>query len=175
MFNLSDDNSCNFGPGRNNVPNLLLGPLANNGGTTQTHLPQAGSAAIDNGTGTGAPDEDQRGVGRPQAGLYDVGSVEVDPCAGKPPEQELRKPKNAKSVSGPIVTLKWNDNACAKDYKVIVRIDAPDGPIVHKQKKYPNRQTMLAGALSGRTYYWQVTANGENGKRKSEKWSFTVK
>ena len=39
--NLSSDNSCNFGVGRDNI-NLLLGPLADNGGFTQTFLPQPG-------------------------------------------------------------------------------------------------------------------------------------
>jgi hypothetical protein len=73
-FNLSDDNSCGFGAGRDNV-NLLLGPLANNGGFTQTHLPQAGSAAIDNATGNGAPARDQRGYVRAGA-APDVGAAE---------------------------------------------------------------------------------------------------
>ena len=76
LFNLSSDDTCGFGAGRDNA-NVKLGPLANNGGPTQTHLPQAGSAAIDNGTGVGAPPTDQRGVTRPQGAAYDVGSVEV--------------------------------------------------------------------------------------------------
>jgi hypothetical protein len=44
-----------------------LGPLADNGGPTQTHAPLAGSPAIDAVTGTcPPPDTDQRGVTRPQ-------------------------------------------------------------------------------------------------------------
>lgn len=65
-----------------------LGPLADNGGPTFTHLPQPGSPAID----AGAPPEflagpctrtDQRGVERPQDGdgdgqaICDIGAVEV--------------------------------------------------------------------------------------------------
>jgi predicted outer membrane repeat protein len=74
-FNLSNDGTCGFGPGRDNVTNLNLGPLANNGGLTMTHLPQSGSAAIDNGTTSGAPARDQRGYVR--AGpAPDVGAVE---------------------------------------------------------------------------------------------------
>ena len=76
-FNLSDDNSCGFGSGRDNVADLLLGPLANNGGFTKTHLPQAGSRAIDNGTGFNAPPTDQRDVRRPQGLAVDVGAVEA--------------------------------------------------------------------------------------------------
>ncbi|MEO8505815.1 MAG: IPTL-CTERM sorting domain-containing protein [Acidobacteriota bacterium] len=55
----------------------LLGPLANNGGTTQTHLPGAGSPALDVATATGAPAVDQRGITRPQGPGIDIGAVEV--------------------------------------------------------------------------------------------------
>jgi CSLREA domain-containing protein len=57
----------------------VLGPLASNGGPTQTHALLAGSAAIDNGT-TGCPPTpatDQRGVSRPQGVACDIGSFEV--------------------------------------------------------------------------------------------------
>ena len=77
-FNLSDDATCGFGSGRDSV-NLLLGPLAENGGVTATHLPQPGSPVIDNGTGAGAPATDQRGVKRPQGIAVDAGAVEVQP------------------------------------------------------------------------------------------------
>jgi len=80
--NLSDDNTCGFGDtghGADNVTNLLLGPLANNGGLTMTHLPQAGSAAIDAGNSNGAPSTDQRGVPRPRFAGVDVGAVEYQP------------------------------------------------------------------------------------------------
>jgi len=80
-FNLSSDNTCNFGAGRNNL-DLRLGPLANNGGSTQTHLPRCGSPAIENGTDDDAPSVDQRGFSRPQGSYYDVGSVEVRPAEG---------------------------------------------------------------------------------------------
>jgi predicted outer membrane repeat protein len=81
QFNLSSDNTCNFGAGRNNL-DLRLGPLANNGGSTQTHLPRCSSPAIENGTDDDAPSVDQRGFGRPQGTFYDVGSVEVRPAEG---------------------------------------------------------------------------------------------
>jgi Ca2+-binding RTX toxin-like protein len=55
--------------------NPELGSLANNGGPTQTHLPQAGSPAID-ATTTGLA-TDQRGVKRPQGSKFDIGAVEV--------------------------------------------------------------------------------------------------
>jgi predicted outer membrane repeat protein len=81
-FNLSSDNTCGFGIGRDNV-NLMLDPLANNGGPTKTHMLQPGSPAIDNvATGCPPPSTDQRGGMRPVDGdgdgsaLCDVGAVE---------------------------------------------------------------------------------------------------
>lgn len=56
-----------------------LGPLADNGGTTLTHLPQAGSPAIDGGNPLQVfliGFTDQRGRNRP-SGVVDIGSVEV--------------------------------------------------------------------------------------------------
>ncbi|MBV9493405.1 MAG: right-handed parallel beta-helix repeat-containing protein [Acidobacteria bacterium] len=57
-----------------------LGPLANNGGTTQTHLPQPGSPAIDAGDQTLTPTvtTDQRGTTRPVGANVDMGAVEVN-------------------------------------------------------------------------------------------------
>jgi hypothetical protein len=88
-FNFSDDTSCGFTQptdkqGAGNNP--MLGSLANNGGPTQTMLPQTGSPLIDAialadcgaqmGIGT-----DQRDVGRPQGPGCDIGAVEVVPVA----------------------------------------------------------------------------------------------
>ncbi|HAP75964.1 MAG TPA: hypothetical protein DCR14_07775 [Acidimicrobiaceae bacterium] len=55
-----------------------LGVLQDNGGPTDTHLPQAGSLLIDAGDPAiaGAPATDQRGLAR-QTGTIDIGAVEV--------------------------------------------------------------------------------------------------
>ncbi|PYK68603.1 MAG: hypothetical protein DME45_06610, partial [Verrucomicrobia bacterium] len=77
-FNLSDDTTCgltNTGDHQGPTFNPLLGPLQNNGGLTQTQLPQAGSPAIDAGTGSGAPARDQRGYLRAGA-APDIGAAE---------------------------------------------------------------------------------------------------
>jgi hypothetical protein len=55
-----------------------LGPLANNGGVTRTHMPRSTSPAIDTGSNNMAVADDQRGGGFPRmfgAGV-DIGAVE---------------------------------------------------------------------------------------------------
>jgi large repetitive protein len=76
-YNLSSDATCSFtntGDQQNADP--LLGPLASNGGPTQTHALLSGSPAIDAGTTTGCPLKDQRGVSRPQGAHCDIGAYE---------------------------------------------------------------------------------------------------
>jgi hypothetical protein len=79
---------------------LKLGPLADNGGPTQTHALLPGSVAIDaapdctdvfgnpGSPKVGAPKAlvttDQRGVGRPQGSACDVGAYEFVPCNTPP-------------------------------------------------------------------------------------------
>jgi len=55
-----------------------LGPLANNGGFTQTMALGAGSPAIDAGDDATCAATDQRGVTRPQRSHCDIGAYEVD-------------------------------------------------------------------------------------------------
>jgi len=66
-------------------PNPMLGPLADNGGPTQTMAPLPGSPVIDAGNNTYATSEDQRGVGfsrisgsKVDYGAYEAQSVTVD-------------------------------------------------------------------------------------------------
>ncbi len=82
-YNLSSDNTCNLtetGDMENTDPKL--GPLANNGGRTKTHLPLKGSPVID--AGLPPPlippglETDQRGIHRPQGQRADIGAVEVE-------------------------------------------------------------------------------------------------
>ena len=55
-----------------------LGPLADNGGPTQTHALLAHSSALGAGISAGAPGADQRGITRPQGVKYDIGAYEAD-------------------------------------------------------------------------------------------------
>lgn len=84
MGNLLDDDSCGAEAAAGRVvADVGVGPLADNGGATRTHLPSAGGPAIDSGGSERCPAADQRGVPRPRDGdgdgqaACDVGAVEV--------------------------------------------------------------------------------------------------
>lgn len=78
--NLIEDGSCN--PDFSGDP--LLGPLADNGGETLTHVLLPGSPAIDNGDNATCLSIDQRGYGRPVDGdgddnpVCDIGAYEFE-------------------------------------------------------------------------------------------------
>jgi hypothetical protein len=78
-FNLSSDATCFTAGGTDRLStDPLLGPLADNGGPTPTHLPLPGSPAINGGGPAPCPtDTDQRGISRPQRSACDIGAVEV--------------------------------------------------------------------------------------------------
>lgn len=71
-----------------------LGDLADNGGTTQTRLPQSGSPVID--AGNTSATTDQRGTPRPQGARADIGAVEVE-SAQNSANQALLLPSKAPS------------------------------------------------------------------------------
>lgn len=153
-FNLSSDNTCSFGAGRDNV-NVLLGPLANNGGSTQTHLPQYTSPVIDKGTDSGAPGTDQRGGTRPQGAHFDVGAVEV--ACVKPVKPTLKSPKENKTLGTTSPVLKWNAANCATTYTLIVR-DAVTGRKAFKQGGVPVLKYKTDPLPAARKYKWFVKA-----------------
>ncbi len=78
-YNLSTDASCSFtGIGDKQSTNPLLGPLANNGGPTNTQALSPSSPAIGaaNPALTSCHETDQRGVARPQGTGCDIGAYE---------------------------------------------------------------------------------------------------
>jgi len=83
-YNLERDESCGL-TGATDQQNTdpLLGPLADNGGPTQTHLPQTDSPVIDV-IPDDCPATDQRGLARPRGAACDMGAVEVEPDAPTP-------------------------------------------------------------------------------------------
>ena len=85
-YNLSSDASCALsGTGDLAGLNPLLGPLANNGGSTQTHALLPGSPALDAVPVAACTlSADQRGVSRPQGPVCDVGAYEAPPPPPSP-------------------------------------------------------------------------------------------
>lgn len=76
QFNIIQDGSCGTTA---QAVNPLLKPLANNGGTTTTHLPARGSPAINGGDNRQCQANDQRGEVRPRRSNNpcDVGALEA--------------------------------------------------------------------------------------------------
>jgi hypothetical protein len=82
-YSLSSDTSCSFS-GSHNLTNInpVIGPLASNGGPTQTHALLAGSPAMDAADPASFPATDQRGLSRPQGARADIGSFELASAFG---------------------------------------------------------------------------------------------
>jgi predicted outer membrane repeat protein/parallel beta-helix repeat protein len=95
-----------FGTNTANVigQNPLLGPLANNGGPTQTHALLAGSPAIDTGSNPLALPFDQRGTGfvRTAGAQTDIGAFEVQ--SGGPPPPPPPPPPPVAQVAIPTLS-----------------------------------------------------------------------
>jgi hypothetical protein len=99
---LDSDNSCGF-TDAGSLPgvNPMLGPLANNGGPTDTQALLAGSPAIDAGDNATCQPTDQRGVTRPQGPACDIGAYEriASPdCSHAAASPNLLWPPNHKFV-----------------------------------------------------------------------------
>jgi hypothetical protein len=82
-YNLDSDGTCNLiAIGDISGADPLLGPLQNNGGTTDTHALLVGSQAIDAiPVGDCTLSTDQRGVTRPQGTACDIGAFELEVSA----------------------------------------------------------------------------------------------
>ncbi len=80
--NISTDASCGFTDSasrQNTDPGYTSASPQENGGLTGTLGINEASPAFNTGDGAGAPNVDQRGVSRPQAGAWDIGAFEYVP------------------------------------------------------------------------------------------------
>ena len=111
----------------------LLGPLADNGGPTLTHLPLPGSPLIDAGDPgfTPPPDFDQRGDGFPRVvgGRIDIGAVEVGE-AGPTASGAWITSLPAAGYAPPALAVLRHDAAAGQAY-VSVR-DSRDGLLLQR-------------------------------------------
>jgi len=88
-YNICSDETAGFtAAGSLNNTDPLLGPLANNGGPTETIALQPGSPALD-AIPFGFPPTDQRGVLRPQGPAADMGACEGGALLPPPPNAPL--------------------------------------------------------------------------------------
>jgi hypothetical protein len=167
--NLSSDGTCGFGAGRDNVK-IKVGPLETNGGTNPTHRLLPGSAPINKGMFDQFILTDQRGVTRPQGGIFDVGSVEFLPCSGVPPKpQRLSPAKNGQALTLEVV-IDWAGPDCVKKFSIVVRRDTKQGPVVFSKTNIKQTQVTTTPLVRNHNYFWQVTAcNGQNCTK--SKWS----
>lgn len=89
-YNVMDDGSCALASaGDQSSVDPLLGALTDNEQGMLTHLPQAGSPAIDAIPPANCPDHDQRGYARPAGAACDAGALEV---GAVPPEAPALPP-----------------------------------------------------------------------------------
>jgi hypothetical protein len=135
-FNLIENPSGGCNVGGNLSGNITgqdpkLGPLADNGGPTLTHLPLIGSPAFEAGSpDCPPPDTDQRGVPRPQFNRCDIGADESEDVLGivevivEDPATLL--PTGRVEVDGSIFCVGGNT------YKVFVRVDQASTGAVSK-------------------------------------------
>ncbi len=96
-----------------------LGPLADNGGPTQTLALLPGSPAIDAGDNTDAPEWDQRGPGFPRIvnGIIDIGAFEF---------QGEAAPTVTCSIADPLL---WPPNHRLVNVGLGVTVDPPDAAL----------------------------------------------
>ncbi|HZR79860.1 MAG TPA: choice-of-anchor Q domain-containing protein [Candidatus Binatia bacterium] len=162
QFNLSSDDTCSFGPGRDGLP-LAIGPLESNGGETLTHRLLPLSRAIDAGTTVGCPSMDQRFVRRSYGHSCDVGAVEFVPCEGPPTRPLPLSPGKRDIIQDLRPVLDWAGPDCAERFSVVVREVNRKGPIVFTADDIAATEVEADLLLDRHRYAWRVTACNELG------------
>jgi Ca2+-binding RTX toxin-like protein len=141
-----------------------LGLLTNNGGLTQTMLPQSNSVAINNGLTVLVPagvTVDQRGAPRVVGGTVDIGAVEVQPSTPLPAAPTALQ---AVAVSASQVNLTWSDNASNETGYKVERATAANGTWNQIGTLGSNARTYSSTGLLADTPYWfRVRATNAGG------------
>ena len=96
----------------------LLGPLANNGGPTLTHLPAANSPVLNAGDPAFAPPPatDQRGDPRVVGGQVDIGAVELNPGAVQLSSSSYQVNEIGVTATVTVTRTGGSDGAVSVDY-----------------------------------------------------------
>jgi CSLREA domain-containing protein len=152
------DASC---PGANVDPKL--GPLADNGGPTQTHAIGPGSPARDSvpSAGAGCAETDQRAVARPQAAGCDAGAYEWAPPTVT---------TGASTIARTSATLHGEINPNARDttYHFEIGTDTRYGRDTAAASTGAGTtpvavQADVGGLVSGTTYHYRLVATNGDG------------
>jgi len=144
-YNIDEDGSCvDEIVTTSKTTDPLLGPLADNGGPTETHALLPGSAAIDiipQGRGCENTTTDQRGVSRPQGDLCDIGAYEV--------EVEVDNTAPFVTETSPL-QLKKTDNVTAKFSEPVQNVSTETFILERKiaVKKAPSRFELVDATVS---------------------------
>jgi hypothetical protein len=141
-YNIDSGTSCGFATNALTDTDPMLGPLASNGGPTQTMALQSGSPAIDaipSAVSGCSGSTDQRGVTRPQGPKCDIGAFEVDKTPPSVPTG-----LNTRTTTKPSVVLNWTastDNVAVAGYDI-----------------YRNGSSTALATVSGSTLTYEDTA-----------------
>jgi hypothetical protein len=134
-----------------------LGPLQNNGGSTETLALLAGSPAINSGDNSGCPATDARGVTRPQQTVCDIGAYEFAPPlastgGANPPSQ------TAATVTG-AVTPNLRDTTYYFEYGLTTSYGSKTAPgAAGSGNASVPVSAALAGLTPNKTYHYRVVA-----------------
>ncbi len=158
--------------------NPLLGALANNGGLGNTHLPLAGSPAIDAGqncvvdltcSAANPPvaiTTDQRGVARPSNTTVDIGSVEIASAANVTVSGQVLSPAG-KGIGNVTVTISnlsgVVQTARTNNFGYFILRNIPSGQMytldaISKMYNFPAQNINVTGDVTGVV----MTADSEN-------------
>lgn len=94
-------------------------------------------------------------------------------CNSKPSPPTLLAPDANAQMNLANVPLDWNDVACVKKYRVLVKRDATNGPVADKKGGLQVSQHTTKTLTTG-TYYWRVRACNAIGCKPSEWRMFSV-
>jgi hypothetical protein len=169
--NLSDGADCGFthAGDRQGAP-VLLGPLADNGGPTDTEAVLPGSAALD--AGAGCPAADQRGAPRPRGKACEIGAYEV---AG--PLATTSAARSVGLASG-LLTGTLDPGVQPTSFRFEYGLTTAYGSSTPLQWAAPGApipvSAFLAGLKAGTTYHFRLVATNADGAAAGADLSFVT-